>query len=144
MSRFLYSDKDNAVIRFLVASELFTEFYLRRRFCWYNCELWLEDFIKDDDDNKNDSSENNNNPDHWTIVLSGCDEIVPSSVVQEHVSSLGMKNCNLVYWPHAKHANCVMSPHRWKLVKSYLQLQQPTTTAAVAVVDGDNDKVKGE
>ena len=108
MSRFLYSDKD-AIIRFVVASELFTEFYLRRHFCWYNSELWLEDF--------QDLS--------WTIVLSGCDEIVPSPVVQEHVQSLALPKCELVYWPHAKHANCVMSPFRWKLMQDFL----PQSTA---------------
>ena len=135
MSRFLYErDEDKAHIRFLVASELFTEYYLRRHFCWYNSELWLEDFItvepsgtsiqqkESRTNNKNNTKKND--PHQWTIVLGGRDEIVPSPVVQEHVQNLQdnhqWTNCNLVYWPHSKHANCVMSPHRWELLKQFL------------------------
>jgi len=115
MSRFLYSDED-AVIRFVVASELFTEYYLRRHFCWYNSELWMEDYIH------GNAGDDNNVPDKWTIILSGRDEIVPAPAVREHVASLGLseQKCNLVYWPHAKHANCVMSPHRWSIMNKFL------------------------
>ncbi|KAL7574642.1 hypothetical protein ACA910_002991 [Epithemia clementina (nom. ined.)] len=137
MSRFLYErDSDKAHIRFLVASELFTEYYLRRHFCWYNSELWLEDFIPIDNDNTIVVADNqeekttdergkaSNNPAKWTIVLSGRDEIVPSPVIQEHIQNLkdqhNFHNCNLIYWPHSKHANCVMSPRRWELMKTFL------------------------
>lgn len=125
MTRFLYDKEDNnkAHIRFLVATELFTEYYLRRHFCWYNCELWLEDFC-DTDKQQFRANGDCNNPEKWTIVLSGRDEIVPSPTVQEHIEWLqrdhNLNNCELVYWPHAKHANCVMSPLRWKMMKNFL------------------------
>mmetsp|Transcript_29126 Transcript_29126/g.68023 ORF Transcript_29126/g.68023 Transcript_29126/m.68023 type:complete len:675 (+) Transcript_29126:294-2318(+) len=128
MSRFLYSDED-AVIRFVVASELFTEFYLRRHFCWYNAGLWMEDFVG----SGNDDGHQQNNPEKWTIILSGKDEIVPSDSVREYVSSLGLseQKCNLVYWPHAKHANCVMSPRRWNLMNSLLYPKQDDDDGAL-------------
>ena len=129
MTRFLYEHdgRDKAHIRFLVATELFTEYYLRRHFFWYNSELWLEDYVTCNNTTtlpKTEETNTSKNPDRWTIVLSGKDEIVPAPVVQEHVSHLkdncNFDNCNLIYWPHSNHANCVMSPRRWHVMKQFL------------------------
>lgn len=42
MANFLYSDRLDK-IRMVASSELFTKYYLRRHFAWYNSELWLDD-----------------------------------------------------------------------------------------------------
>ena len=134
MTRFIYN-RENAKLM-MVSSELFTEYYLRRNFCWYNAELWLEDFCRSQDDltalnpgdqaNVSSSTQGtqDNNPHKWTIVLSGQDEIVPSSVVHDHIHCLKDQsdglNCNVVYWPNAKHGHCIMLPSFWQRIREFL------------------------
>jgi hypothetical protein len=114
MTNFLYADSISK-IRLVAASELFTEYYLRRHFSWYNSELWLEDL-----------------PEHLQVIvaLSECDEIVNSPNVKlaiemhtaEHVKDAD--HLKVVYWKDVGHASCVTSPAKWKDLKTSMLKQE--------------------
>ena len=80
MVNFLYGQKLDQ-IRLVASSELFTEYYLRRHFAWYNSELYLEDVDCP-----------------LLVCLSGQDTIVNASKVRQEMNRHENLNHNLVYW----------------------------------------------
>jgi pimeloyl-ACP methyl ester carboxylesterase len=104
MVNFLYAEELDR-IRMVASSELFTEYYLRRHFAWYNSELWLEDV---------------NCP--MLIGLSENDEIINSRKVKQEIERHS-NSAKLVFWDSVGHGACIQSPARWKQMKS-LMLEQ--------------------
>jgi pimeloyl-ACP methyl ester carboxylesterase len=104
MVNFLYAQELDK-IRMVASSELFTEYYLRRHFAWYNSELWLEDVDCP-----------------MLIGLSEKDEIINARKVKQEVERHG-KFAKLVYWEGVGHGACIQSPTKWREMKE-LMLQQ--------------------
>jgi len=104
MVNFLYAEELDK-IRMVASSELFTEYYLRRHFAWYNSELWLEDVDCP-----------------MLIGLSENDEIINSKKVKQEVERHA-KSAKLVYWKDVGHGACIQSPAKWKEMKE-LMLEQ--------------------
>ena len=102
MVNFLYSKGSFSKIRMLASSELFTEYYLRRHFSWYNSELWLKDVTDIP----------------ITVGLAEDDEIVASEKVLAHCQQY--KNVDVIHWPSAGHAAVVMDPRKWEMVRERL------------------------
>jgi len=111
MVNFLYAQELDK-IRMVASSELFTEYYLRRHFSWYNSEMWLEDL-----------KEHHN----LLVCLSSDDKIINASKVREelerHASVTEYKKPTTVYWRNAGHGDCITSPSKWRQIKA-LMLQQ--------------------
>ena len=131
MNNFLYSHKVWCCIRMFASSELFTEYYLRHHFSWYNSELWLDEILPGlsvsehaDDDGKIR---------HVIVGLSECDEIVDAPKVKRHIDlflqrqQLGVssnpqqqhhkaqrQSLRTMFWKQAGHANCLQSPSKWQ------------------------------
>jgi len=113
MVNFLYSKKINK-IRMVASSELFTEYYLRRHFAWYNSELWLDDLQAHH---------------KMTVCLSDQDEIVNSKKVKQelerYTSETPQENKpTTLYWNKVGHGACISSPRKWKQVKGILLQQE--------------------
>jgi pimeloyl-ACP methyl ester carboxylesterase len=117
MVNFLYTDSVSK-IRMVAASELFTEYYLRRHFAYYNCELWLEDL-----------------PETTAVLvaLSEQDEIVNSPKVlqeiqmhsEDHLETKEDRDrLQVIYWEKVGHASCVSSPVKWKELKEQMLRQE--------------------
>jgi pimeloyl-ACP methyl ester carboxylesterase len=104
MVNFLYAEELDK-IRMVASSELFTEYYLRRHFAWYNSELWLEDVDCP-----------------MLIGLSEKDEIINSKKVKQEVERHGAV-AKLVYWEGVGHGACIHSPVKWRQFKQ-LMLEQ--------------------
>jgi pimeloyl-ACP methyl ester carboxylesterase len=104
MVNFLYAEELDK-IRMVASSELFTEYYLRRHFAWYNSELWLEDVDCP-----------------MLIGLSEKDEIINSKKVKQEVERHA-KSAKLVYWEGVGHGACIQSPAKWRQLKQ-LMLEQ--------------------
>ena len=102
MNNFLYS-YSMSKIRMVASSELFTEYYLRRHFSWYNSELWMESIP---DDVK------------VTVALAEKDEIVNAPKVYGYLQKY--ERVQKIYWNGVGHANCVTSPSRWNDVRRHL------------------------
>jgi len=93
------------LIRLVASSELFTEHYLRRHFCWYNSELWLEDV-----------------PESIEIIiyLSERDDIVNSKKIQDEIKMIHNKQPNkaskikALCWKDVGHASCLTNPKLWQ------------------------------
>lgn len=111
MVNFLYAQELDK-IRMIASSELFTEYYLRRHFAWYNSELWLQDL-----------KEHHN----LLVCLSEQDEIINARKVREelerHASAVPEHQPTTVYWKGVGHGDCISSPSKWKQIKG-LMLQQ--------------------
>lgn len=108
MVNFLYK-RQLTHIRLFAASELFTEYYLRRFFCYYNSELWFEDLPDDV---------------RPIVALSEHDEIVPSERVKEHIELFAADKTELIHWRSARHAFCVVFPSMWRQVKNAMLKQE--------------------
>jgi pimeloyl-ACP methyl ester carboxylesterase len=104
MVNFLYAEELDK-IRMVASSELFTEYYLRRHFAWYNSELWLEDVDCP-----------------MLIGLSENDEIINATKVKQEIKRHA-KSAKLVYWHGVGHGACVQSPTKWRHFKE-LMLEQ--------------------
>ena len=91
----------------VASSELFTEYYLRRHFAWYNSELYVEDV---------------NCP--LLVCLSGRDNIVNSTKVIQEIQRHNKKDHKLVYWEDVGHAACVTSPEKWRQIKRIMLEQE--------------------
>jgi hypothetical protein len=147
MTNFLYS-REVSNIRVIASSELFTEYYLRRHFSWYNSELWLDEALSatpsastlaDTDHGKT----REHRPLHAIVALSENDEIVDAPKVKRHADlflerqartqqgnrsnktseSSGTEQprsgrLRTVYWTGAKHASCVTDPRKWRDLKT--------------------------
>ena len=116
MVNFLYN-KEMSKIRMAAGSELFTEYYLRRHFSWYNSELWLDDIP----------------PNVRVLVgLAEKDELVDAPRVQRHVELFGSASSSsrqqqqqqLLYWNKVGHACCVTSPKKWRQIKLAMLQQE--------------------
>jgi hypothetical protein len=112
MVNFLYAREINR-IRMVASSELFTEFYLRRHFAWYNSELWLQDMHKH----------------HKMLVcLSEQDEILNAKKVKQelerHASETPHSKPVTVYWTNVGHGACISSPNKWRQVKKIMLEQE--------------------
>jgi pimeloyl-ACP methyl ester carboxylesterase len=149
MVNFLYTDSVSK-IRMVAASELFTEYYLRRHFSYYNCELWLEDL-----------------PDTVKVLvaLSEQDEIVNSPKVLQAIRMHAAEHdgvtkdsdddaddqqdgrdsdsdrMQVIYWEKVGHASCVSSPPKWRdlkqqMLRQELALERNRTPKSPAVVGG--------
>jgi pimeloyl-ACP methyl ester carboxylesterase len=112
MVNFLYAEELDK-IRMVASSELFTEYYLRRHFAWYNSELWLEDVDCP-----------------ILIGLSENDEIINSQKVKQEIER-HPSSAKLVFWENVGHGACIRSPTRWKemkrlMLKEELKIVQQT------------------
>lgn len=107
MVNFLYAEHLDK-IRMVASSELFTEYYLRRHFAWYNSELWLEDYV---DDCK------------VLLCLSEKDEIINSKKVKQEIER-HVPSARLVYWEKVGHGASIPSPSKWKQVKGIMLEQE--------------------
>jgi len=146
MNNFVYS-QDMSKIRIMAASELFTEYYLRRHFSWYNSELWLDDLYPshegdcdgDDAAAAHDSDFNSRRPIQLLVALSGQDEIVNSSKVRHELELFGRThrrartNMRVLYWDGVGHASCVTSPRKWNQLAELLRQQQHHGGSAVLI-----------
>lgn len=111
MVNFLYCRTPN-IIRMIVGSELFTTYYLRKHFAWYNSELWLEDI-----------------PDsvQTLIALSGKDEIVNAQKVNDYLDWFRINHpssrskIRVLFWENAGHAACVSSRAKWEEIRTALR-----------------------
>lgn len=121
MINFLYARTVNH-IRMVASSELFTEYYLRRHFAWYNSELWLEDLCRLLQPNA-----------QILVCLSEHDEILNAPKVKKqidrHVQQQQMQSSTghhlrVLYWTHVGHANCVSSPQKWKEMQQIMLEQE--------------------
>lgn len=106
MLNFLYT-REISKIRMVAASELFTEYYLRRHFAWYNAEAWVADIASET---------------QVTVALSECDEIVDAPAVAAHLKT--QPSVRTIYWPTARHAHCVTSPTKWRQLQQALWEQE--------------------
>jgi hypothetical protein len=116
---FLYANHRRARLDLLeiVSSELFTQYYIRRHFSWYNSELWMPDVPSDIP---------------ITIALSGKDDIVDAPAVREHVLQFQHEHggrdrrgaIELLYWPNLPHAMCVAFPDKWAQVEQAMLQQE--------------------
>ena len=124
MANFLYGSEVSK-IRILAASELFTAYYLRRHFAWYNSELWLDEMFG------GGGGKNRNNA-HVVIALAEADEIVNAPKVKKQLELFQQRNGNKklshIYWKGASHAACVTNPRMWRDIRaSMLQNEQEVT-----------------
>ena len=108
MVNFLYAEELDK-IRMLASSELFTEYYLRRHFAWYNSELWLDTHIDKERC-------------HLLICLAEQDEIINAPKVRRE--TLQQSVGELIYWQNVGHGHCITSPEKWKQVKSAMLEQE--------------------
>ncbi|GAX17010.1 hypothetical protein FisN_5Hh392 [Fistulifera solaris] len=112
MVNFLYTKKVNR-IRILAGSELFTEYYLRRHFFFYNSELWLEDIPQTT---------------HSLIFLAEKDEIVNAADIKElidyHKKASPEQKLKLTYWKGANHGHWIGKPSKWREIKESLLEQE--------------------
>jgi hypothetical protein len=111
MVNFLYCKEVNK-IRMIAGSELFTQYFLRRHFFFYNSELWLDD-IPDDV--------------HTLVALSENDAIVNAPRAKEYVDCFGKNNSaslKQIYWHGVGHGKCVSSPQRWREIKQAMLHQE--------------------
>lgn len=110
MVSFLYKT-GISLIRMVAGSELFTIYYLRRHFAWYNSELWLD-----------------NIPEHTRtiIALSQQDEIVNAEKVREYVELGFGGSCplDLLFWKGVGHGKCVYTPSKWRELKEVMDRQE--------------------
>jgi hypothetical protein len=105
MINFLYP-KEFDKIRMMASSELFTEYYLRRHFAWYNSELWLEDVNCD-----------------LLVCIPEQDEIINAGKTKQEIERHASKE-QLIYWKDVGHAACVASPAKWRQVKERMLEQE--------------------
>jgi pimeloyl-ACP methyl ester carboxylesterase len=97
----------NDKIQIVAGSELFTEYYLRRHFAWYNAELWLED-VK--------------HVPNTIVALSQHDQILNAPrVLREVQSNHSGVTPKVLYWKNRDHADCVISPQCWREIRSALK-----------------------
>lgn len=99
--RFFHESK----IHLVASSELFVEYNLRRKFAWYNSELWLDDIP----------------PDVQILVcLAKNDEIANSNKIEREIRRLGKtrSNIKMLSWDEVGHAHCISSPDRWSDIRN--------------------------
>jgi hypothetical protein len=131
MINFLYAhEKVLDKIRMVASSELFTEYYLRRHFAWYNSELWLD--------------EHQNSTTTFFVGLAEDDEIVNARKVHRHIvrhqqqqqqqqqgnsnnTNHGHHNnqsdhhqVDVHVWEQVGHGSVVMDAHKWPLLRQRL------------------------
>ena len=127
MNNFLYSHKVLCAIRMFASSELFTEYYLRHHFSWYNSELWLDEILPTLTRRPLSTSSDKGNIRHLIVGLSECDEIVDAPKVKRHIDLFLKKrpipmcdhqqqrqSLRTIYWKAAGHANCLKSQSKWR------------------------------
>jgi hypothetical protein len=121
---FLYAEVKSEIFA-MAATEVFTQYYCRRHFAWYNTELWLEDIPEDIP---------------ISIVMGGLDEIVDAPSIRSHILMFHQENpdrpgnLKLVYGKNARHNACLMIPHKWRLMSKVL-LEQEELIARSSISD---------
>ena len=122
MVSFLYKT-GISLIRMVAGSELFTIYYLRRHFAWYNSELWLDAI-----------------PEHTQtiIALSQQDEIVNAEKVREYVELGygGSSPLELLFWKGVGHGKCVYTPSKWRELKNVMNRQE---SSIIKILDQTED-----
>lgn len=112
MFNFLYARHETTAkfdkVQLFAGSELFTEYYLRRHFAWYNSELWM--------DSLPDSTQ-------LLVCLSEKDTIVAASRVKLEIESHSLSNVDVVFWKGAEHADCISTPELWRQVREGMLAQ---------------------
>jgi hypothetical protein len=122
---FLYANRGRSDLLEIVSTELFTQYYLRRYFSWYNSELWLQDVPSEVP---------------ITIALSGKDDIVDAPSVRQHVLQFQQENTDrrgaieLLYWPNLPHAMCVAFPDKWAQVQQTMLQQELSVTQPTKIL----------
>lgn len=123
MVNFVYSrhesDRRHAVmdkIQLVAGSELFTEYYLRRNFSWYNSELWLEDVGKHTE---------------VLVCLSERDTVLHAPNVKREVeahaynrSAGGDGAMELIYWKGVDHGDCMSNRKSWRQIRESMLKQE--------------------
>jgi pimeloyl-ACP methyl ester carboxylesterase len=111
---FLYAEVKSEIFA-MAATEVFTQYYCRRHFAWYNTELWLEDIPEEIP---------------LSIVMGGLDEIVDAPSIRSHILMFHQENpdragnLKLVYGKNARHNACLMIPHKWRIMSKVLLEQE--------------------
>eukprot|EP00978_Attheya_sp_CCMP212_P005541 scaffold12435_cov51-Attheya_sp.AAC.2 len=98
----------------IVAQELFIEYYLRRHFAWYNSELWLEDVASHT---------------HVVVCLALGDEIIDGHKVKRHVEQHIMEQkvsttWQVIDWSDVSHGYCIPLPSAWEEIRLAMQGQE--------------------
>ena len=120
LSNFLYSNRNKKdrmnwkqrlnmeMVRLLASSELFIEDYLRRKFAWFNSELWLEDipcdthiFLAEDD-----------------VILNACKI---QRELDRHLVGSARKSIFYTVWNNIRHAEVLFKPRLLNQVKQALE-----------------------
>lgn len=119
MVNFVYSRKqvvplsaggiDRTKIQLVAGSELFTEYYLRRHFSWYNSELWLEDIPKNV---------------QVLVCISEHDEIISAPKVKKEIEIHNSPNLRMIHWEGVGHANCIAAPESWQEIRTAMLEQE--------------------
>jgi hypothetical protein len=105
MVNFLYP-KGFDKIRTMASSELFTEYYLRQHFAWYNSVLWLEDVNCD-----------------LLVCIPEQDEIINAGKTNQEIERHASKD-QLIFWKDVGHAACGALPAKWRQVKERMLEQE--------------------
>jgi hypothetical protein len=124
---FLYAEVKSEIFA-MAATEVFTQYYCRRIFAWYNTELWLEDIPEDIP---------------ISIVMGGKDEIVDGPSIRSHILKFHQENpdrpgnLKLIYGKNARHNACLMIPHKWRVMSKLLleqeELSARSSTTAISI-----------
>lgn len=102
MINFLYSQEKIDKIRMVASSELFTEYYLRRHFAWYNSELWLEE----------------HSDRRMFVALAEHDEIVNAFKVHRHAQR--HQHVETIVWDSVGHGSVVVDSSKWGVLRHRL------------------------
>jgi len=95
--------------------DLVMEWYIRRKFEWYNSELWLDDIPQDC---------------RVIIGVAGQDIILNSSKIREEVESYSTldkrfaERTKLLYSKYGTHGNCLVNPYAWRDIREAMLQQQ--------------------
>jgi hypothetical protein len=120
MINFLYAhEKDHNFdkIRMVASSELFTEYYLRRHFAWYNSELWL-----DDHGSSGHGSNDQTTQTKIFVGLAADDEIVNAAKVHRHIvrHRSWLDHVDVHVWDNVGHGSVVMDAYKWPMLRQRL------------------------
>jgi pimeloyl-ACP methyl ester carboxylesterase len=98
-------------IQLVAGSELFTEYYLRRNFSWYNSELWMDEI-----------------GDHTQVLvcLSEEDTVLHAPNVKREVEAhyRNDKSMELIYWKGVDHADCITNRDSWRQIRTAMLAQE--------------------
>jgi len=121
---------ENAPLFFqFILKELWTNFYVRRHFSWYRCELWLDDLPTENID--------------IFVGLGGGDQLINGTKVKADLEIFAAdepalaEETTIAFWPKALHGDCLYQPSKWRDIRSFFDKcnVRAATTAAAATTN---------